>query len=174
MINFTKGNTVRAVWQPDVWYRMNKKREGGKIVFIKAEHRETIQRQGDLLQRYLDTMEALIKQDGSVKSPIEQAAIERILHICVEILIDSSNVLIDALIMRDPASYTDIIDIMEDEQVFTSEVAGVLKEAVDFRKILVHDYAGIQPDDLWSAAPRLFAAFLEARAMLYRYAGVTQ
>ena len=42
--------------------------------------------------------------------------------------------MIDGFIMRDPGSYEDIIDIMEDERVITTEMAVPLKKVIELRK----------------------------------------
>ena len=42
--------------------------------------------------------------------------------------------MIDGFIMRDPGSYDDIIDIMEDEKVISSEMADPLKKVIGITK----------------------------------------
>ena len=42
--------------------------------------------------------------------------------------------MIDGFIMRDPGSYEDIIDIMEDEKVITSEMSDPLKRVIESEK----------------------------------------
>ncbi len=54
------------------------------------------------------------------ESKIHALALERIAHTLVESIIDVGNSMIDGFIMRDPGSYDDIIDIMEDEKVIYS------------------------------------------------------
>ena len=48
---------------------------------------------------------------------------ERLVHVAIECLADIGNVLIDALLMRDPASYVDIIDVLRDEEVVSRDTA---------------------------------------------------
>ncbi|PWI59024.1 hypothetical protein BM613_02245 [Sulfoacidibacillus thermotolerans] len=71
---------------------------------------------------------------------IATKAMERLVHIAIEAIADIGNLLIDALIMRDPASYADIIDILHDETVITTDVAEVLRPMVAFRRTLMQDY----------------------------------
>ncbi len=40
-------------------------------------------------------------------------------------------------------SYEDIIDIMEDERVITSEMAGPLKQVIELRKMIVREFTKV-------------------------------
>ena len=44
--------------------------------------------------------------------------------------------MIDGFIMRDPGSYEDIIDILDDEKVITTEMSEGFKKIVSLRKNL--------------------------------------
>lgn len=81
-------------------------------------------------------------------SVVEKKALERISHLTIEAILDVGNSMIDGFIMRDPGSYEDIIDILEDEKVVTTEVANELKEIIRFRKVIVQDYLEINHDEL--------------------------
>lgn len=75
--------------------------------------------------------------------PVEENALERIVHTVIEAILDVGNALIDGFIMRDPGSYHDIIDILLDEDVITEEMEKPLKAIIDLRKPLVQDYIAI-------------------------------
>lgn len=83
--------------------------------------------------------------------PLAGFAAERIFHLFIEGMTDVGNFLIDGFIMRDPGSYEDIVDIMEDEKVYTVEQAAVFKEIVLFRKNLVQDYTHSIHEKLFDA-----------------------
>jgi len=53
------------------------------------------------------------------------------------------NAMIDGFLMRDPGSYEDIIDILDDEKVVTLEMSAGLKKMVLFRKMLVQQYTAV-------------------------------
>ena len=53
----------------------------------------------------------------------------------IEAILDVGNSMIDGFIMRDPGSYDDIIDIMEDEKVITEEMSTSIKRIIGFQKI---------------------------------------
>lgn len=73
-------------------------------------------------------------------SMLKTLALERIAQNLIESIIDVGNSMIDGFIMRDPGSYEDIIDIMEDEKVITSEMERPLKELIELRKMLVREF----------------------------------
>lgn len=91
---------------------------------------------------------ALLEVTNSWESPIEKAALERVCHTIVEGIIDVGNSMIDGFIMRDPGSYEDIIDILDDEKVVTKEMSISLKEIVAYRKMLVQEYITVDHEKL--------------------------
>ena len=95
----------------------------------------------------LDHMEELlaIYRNGSnwADDEIRSLALERIVHVIIESIIDVGNSMIDGFIMRDPGSYEDIIDIMEDERVITTEMAVPLKQVIELRKMIVREFTKV-------------------------------
>ena len=81
-----------------------------------------------------------IREEGAAGT---QLALERLAHGWIEALIDVGNQMIDGFIMRDPGSYEDILDILEDEEVLDTEVIRKLKPLVAFRKKLVQEFTAI-------------------------------
>lgn len=73
----------------------------------------------------------------------DQFALERIAHTIIESILDVGNKMIDGFIMRDPGSYEDIIEILDDEKVVTKDDASRLKTIIALRKQLVQDYTSI-------------------------------
>ena len=93
---------------------------------------------------------------------IEKAALERILHMIIESFLDVGNSMIDGFIMRDPGSYEDIIDILEDEKVITTEMSEGFKKIVSLRKNLQQDYTIVDHTDFikcFSTRISLFKTF---------------
>ncbi|MEK4713703.1 DUF86 domain-containing protein [Sporosarcina sp. FSL K6-5500] len=95
----------------------------------------------------LNHMEVLLKlyrnEKEWQKDIIHSLALERIANVLIESIIDVGNSMIDGFIMRDPGSYEDIIDIMEDERVITSEIAGPLKVVIELRKMIVREFTKV-------------------------------
>ncbi|GIO25130.1 DUF86 domain-containing protein [Oceanobacillus sp. J11TS1] len=84
----------------------------------------------------------------SYKSPLEQLALERMVHTFIEGVLDVGNMMIDGFIMRDPGSYEDIIDILVDEKVIPANEEAVYKALINWRKPLVHEYQSIDHTSL--------------------------
>ena len=59
--------------------------------------------------------------------------------------------MIDGFIMRDPGSYDDIIDILEDEKVIDASLSKSCKEIIKYRKMLVQMYTEIDHADVHEA-----------------------
>ncbi|MFS0863666.1 type VII toxin-antitoxin system HepT family RNase toxin [Fredinandcohnia sp. 179-A 10B2 NHS] len=101
--------------------------------------REKIEKTLAFFEKNLEFIETTSKWTSFV----EKKALERISQLLIESILDVGNSMIDGFIMRDPGSYDDIIDILEDEKVVEVNQAKELKEVVRFRKVLVQDYLEI-------------------------------
>ncbi|WP_010095030.1 type VII toxin-antitoxin system HepT family RNase toxin [Ornithinibacillus scapharcae] len=84
----------------------------------------------------------------TVESYQEKLALERLVQLLIESIIDVGNMMIDGFIMRDPGSYEDIIDILEDEKVIPTAESKPYKAVIELRKMLVKDYLEINHDKL--------------------------
>ncbi len=97
----------------------------------------------EVLLRFMnDRLDALQSEEFG-ETMKDQLFLERISHMVIETIIDVGNKMIDGFIMRDPGSYEDIIDILEDEKVITSEDAESLKQVIALRKMLVQTYTEV-------------------------------
>lgn len=92
---------------------------------------------------YLENQITLFSTREAWTTPIEVAALERIAHIMIEVVLDVGNTMIDGFIMRDPGSYDDIVEILIDEKVITNETGKTLKMLIQYRKMLVQTYTEI-------------------------------
>lgn len=99
------------------------------------------------INKALEHMEHLLgvyeSGNGWADDEIRSLALERIAQVVIESIIDVGNSMIDGFIMRDPGSYEDIIDIMEDERVVTAEMAAPLKQVIDLRKMIVREFTEV-------------------------------
>ncbi|QQK77513.1 DUF86 domain-containing protein [Salicibibacter cibarius] len=99
-----------------------------------------------LLEERLQYMEKLLgtfHSQNEWTEPLQQLALERIVHCWLEAMIDVGNQMIDGFIMRDPGGYSDIINILEDEKVIEEQTANALQNVLVWRKTLVNDYLNI-------------------------------
>ncbi|WML45893.1 DUF86 domain-containing protein [Neobacillus sp. PS3-40] len=99
----------------------------------------------------LESQIALFSMKQEWTTPIEKAALERIAHVMIEVVLDVGNAMIDGFIMRDPGSYEDIVEILIDEKVISSETGKNLKMLVQHRKMLVQTYTEIDHHKLHKA-----------------------
>lgn len=97
------------------------------------------------IEKTLVYIEGLVTQmeNNSFHSYIEQLSLERIVHMTIEAMLDVGNMMIDGFIMRDPGSFTDIIDILVDEKVLPQTESDNYKAIINLRKMLVKDYLNI-------------------------------
>lgn len=91
----------------------------------------------------------ILEEINNIHSKIEEKAVERVASCMIECILDVGNAVIDGFVMRDPGSYEDIIDILEDEKVIPSNDTLVLKEFIRFRKPLVRDYVELNTVELY-------------------------
>lgn len=107
---------------------------------------------------YLEKLIEVFSKQTEWSTPIQKAALERIVQMMLEAVLDVGNSMIDGFIMRDPGSYEDIIDILMDEKVVSSETGGILKKLIAYRKMLVQMYTNVNHTELQTE----FAANLES------------
>ncbi|WP_409366699.1 DUF86 domain-containing protein [Lysinibacillus sp. 38-6] len=94
--------------------------------------------------QYLDKLLAIFEaEDNWLQNDISKLALERIGHNVMESMMDVGNLMIDGFIMRDPGSYEDIIDILIDEKVVSSDMEASLKAVVGLRKMLVREFVSV-------------------------------
>ncbi len=129
-------------------------------LFLTTEYKQRItllcvrlEKEGMLLQ---DTVmyetENSSWEDTSLIGKIIVRALEREIHVVIELIADIGNALIDALIMRDPGGYRDIVMILLDEKVITSEIANSLLDVVSLRPLLIQQYGDEGRDQILKAA----------------------
>ncbi|WP_153721201.1 DUF86 domain-containing protein [Sporosarcina cascadiensis] len=100
------------------------------------------------ISKTLAYMEQLLrifeKESGWQQNELNKLALERIAHGLIEGIIDVGNSMIDGFIMRDPGSYEDIIDILEDEKVITPEQARPLRAFISLRPMIVRQFTEVK------------------------------
>lgn len=99
---------------------------------------------------YIESRIRLFEETKEWNTDIEKVALERLLQMVIESMLDVGNSIIDGFIMRDPGSYEDIIDILEDEKVITLEMSASYKRVVAFRKNLQQSYTNVNHLELIS------------------------
>jgi uncharacterized protein YutE (UPF0331/DUF86 family) len=95
--------------------------------------------------RLVNARSADVNSDTSI---LDRFALERAIHVTAESITDIGNYLIDGFVMRDAASYEDIVDILFGEEVFPQQVYDVIYPVVQLRKPLVQSYSQSNQDEL--------------------------
>ncbi|MCL1697426.1 MULTISPECIES: DUF86 domain-containing protein [unclassified Lysinibacillus] len=99
--------------------------------------------------QYLDGLLAILESEDSwLENDMKKLALERIGHNVMESMMDVGNLMIDGFIMRDPGSYEDIIDILIDEKVVSTEMEAPLKAVVGLRKMLVREFTDVDVQEV--------------------------
>ncbi len=111
---------------------------------------------------YMDSLINTFEQtDDWQKDDLHKLAVERIANIFIEAIIDVGNSMIDGFIMRDPGSYEDIIDILVDEKVITTELDQSLKALIGLRRGLVRDILDVNDEEVVQVLAENLAAIKE-------------
>lgn len=100
-----------------------------------------IYRRLDYVQIICDTAKHITEHaTDAIHKGVYQFAAERAVHLAAECVTDVGSYMIDGFIMRDAASYEDIVDILYGERVFGSDLHEFLIALVRQRKPLVQEY----------------------------------
>src|SRR5699024_5234833 len=96
------------------------------------------------IEQLLDNFDEILQEvtDASQfnQTKLQQLALERVVQILIESILDVGNKMIDGFIMRDPGSYHDIIDILVDERVLPENESKAYKSFIDARQMIVRQY----------------------------------
>ncbi|ARD47446.1 hypothetical protein SporoP37_04520 [Sporosarcina sp. P37] len=96
---------------------------------------------------YMEQLISIFEKESSwQQNEVNKLAVERIAHGLIEGIIDVGNSMIDGFIMRDPGSYDDIIDILEDEKVIQSEQSVPLKAFISLRPMIVRQFMEVDTE----------------------------
>jgi uncharacterized protein YutE (UPF0331/DUF86 family) len=107
--------------------------------------------------RWLQQLSA--RSDAWWEDQTLRLAAERALHVAIECTTDVGNAIIDALIMREPGSYADIIQVLMEEKVVTTDWFASFQGAFKLREQLVHDYLQVEDADLSRGVQTLSVLF---------------
>ncbi|MBX5436029.1 MAG: DUF86 domain-containing protein [Alicyclobacillaceae bacterium] len=97
---------------------------------------------------------------------------ERALQVAAELTTDAANAVIDALVMREPGSYADIVRVLWEEGVISQDLLARLDTVVSWRNRLVRHYAELEPEDVRDGIKQCSGAFDPFAAALRAYLGM--
>ncbi|MEK6854892.1 MAG: DUF86 domain-containing protein [Nanoarchaeota archaeon] len=102
----------------------------------------------DELDGYLEELEQIKPADfDEYKNSIEKKrAVERLLQIAIETVIDISNIIVSGLKLGIPYDEDSLLDKLEEKNVISKEIKNIMKEMKGFRNVLVHKYAEVKDE----------------------------
>ncbi|OAT80354.1 type VII toxin-antitoxin system HepT family RNase toxin [Desulfotomaculum copahuensis] len=130
--------------------------------------RELLMEKTKLLNEYINDLEEKknITLDDLKNDKVLRRYIERTLHLAVEACLDTGNHLVADLALREPEDYKDIMTVLAEAGHLPKNKLARFKKMAQFRNVIVHDYARLDPEILLGilqknlADLRLFAAMI--------------
>lgn len=121
----------------------------GVIIKMTRNVLETINGKMKELQKNLILLKSVslnINKDNLKEDMIRYWGIERGIQICIECVLDISNVIISTLDIEKPDTYKECILVLGNEDIIPQRFAKQISNMVSFRNILVHDYMKIDEE----------------------------
>ena len=135
--------------------------------------RQTVARKLEYLRRQLGELGGvpLLALEVLHAEVEKRLAVERLLELCIQSIIDISRLLVSLEDWRDMGDERDALLLLADRKVIPSALADRLLQAKGFRNVLVHEYVEIEltllhghlrddGEDLWAFA-RCLADYLQ-------------
>jgi uncharacterized protein YutE (UPF0331/DUF86 family) len=107
----------------------------------------------DDLGAYLTELKQIVPESFTDYQRIEKKrSCERLLHLCIECAVDICKLFISGLKLGLPHEENDLFDKMSNKNIFSPEMASLLKEMRAFRNILIHEYAEVDNEIVYEMA----------------------
>lgn len=106
-----------------------------------------------LLEEYLRDLTEARKQLDSrrfASDKIMRRYVERTLHLAIEACLDIANHIISYEGYREPSSNRDTFQVLSEQGVISDELCNRLMRMAQFRNLIVHDYARVDPAIVYS------------------------
>lgn len=107
----------------------------------------------DELDSYINEFIQIAPVDFEEYQKIEKKrSCERLLHLCIECIIDIAKLFVSGLRLGLPSEENDLFDKIQKKGIVSKEMNVALKKMKGFRNILGHEYATIDDELVFSAA----------------------
>ncbi len=114
--------------------------------------RQAVESRLSLFRGYLEELERLRSRAGEFQgSLVLRMAVERLLQLAIECLLDVAQHVAVAKGGRPPESYTDSITVLEEAGLVDGERADLYRSIARFRNVLVHGYVRLKPEEVYRA-----------------------
>ncbi len=105
-----------------------------------------MERRIERFRRIVDRLSYLASKDVGELSDIELDALERNVHVLIEILVDMGNHVIAGKEWERAKTYRDVARILGKHKVLSSDEARLFEGLIGLRNVLVHLYADVDLD----------------------------
>ena len=114
--------------------------------------RQTLARKLEYLRKQLSRLESYrsLSEDLLVSDLEKRLAVERLLEVSIQSVIDCSRLLVALEDWREARDEKDALEILAQRDVLPTALADALLQAKGLRNILVHEYADIHPGLLFA------------------------
>ncbi len=114
--------------------------------------RQAVESRLSLFRGYLEELERLRSRAGEFQgSLVLRMAVERLLQLAIECLLDVAQHVAVAKGGRPPESYADSITVLEEAGLVDGERADLYRSIARFRNVLVHGYVRLKPEEVYRA-----------------------
>lgn len=142
-------------------------------LFITKALREQVQSFLVYMDRTVAQMVELSGQDEWETRFLNTLAAERGLYVSVESVTDVAAIVIDALVMRDPGNYEDMLRVLQEEAVVSREWLNAFVPVLSLRHRLVRDYVHLTPAEVREGVRQFVPLFTEFAASIRNYLGIS-
>lgn len=114
----------------------------------------------DELDQYLHELQLVTPKDFKEFQRIEiKRSCERLIQLSIECIIDICKIFVSNLKLGLPSEENDLFEKMVRERIITEEMALILREMKGFRNILIHEYAVVDDEIVYSVVKNRIGDF---------------
>ena len=92
---------------------------------------------------------------------------ERLLQLCIECIIDVCKMLVSGLKLGLPSDENDLFNKLHAKRIISKEMAKTLREMKGFRNILIHEYAAVDDELVYSYAKTNINDFEQFKTQIF-------
>jgi uncharacterized protein YutE (UPF0331/DUF86 family) len=144
----------------------------GEPMFITDALREKVNEMLCAVEERAGWLATLDQSPNWWDEPTQRWAAERALHVAVECVVDAANEIIDALVMRDPGGYADILRVIAEEEVVDNAWFEQFLSVISFRERLIRKYRQLTPEEVRDAVAESTPLFAPYVAAIRSYLGI--
>jgi uncharacterized protein YutE (UPF0331/DUF86 family) len=147
--------------------------EEGTTMYIDDSLREKVGAILDVLSERAGWLSELASREDAWWETVETRwAAERALHVAIECTTDAANDIIDAVIMRDPGSYIDIVRVLMEEHVVEQHWFKRFEQMLPIRDKLIRKHTDLSPEQVRDAVREYASLFQPYVAAVRSYLNV--